>query len=59
MSRTFEARFDEHATLKMRVPVEMTETYRFPARPKDDRFEAKYTYSAFRRFQVTTSEIIK
>lgn len=59
MSRTFLVRYDDHAQLKMLVPVEMTETYRFPSRPKDDRFEAKYTYSAFRRFQVTTSEIIK
>lgn len=59
MSRTFAAHFEENAGLKMLVPVEMTEGYRYPDRPKDDRFEAKYTYSAFRRFQVTTSEIIK
>jgi hypothetical protein len=59
MSRTFVARYGEHAALKILVPIEMTESYRYPAQPKADRFEAKYTYSAFRRFTVTTSEIIK
>ena len=45
--------------MKLLVPTEMTEIYTFPDKPKDDQLKTKMTYSAFRRFQVTTSEIIK
>lgn len=59
VSTTFAARYAEDPGLKMIVPVEMRESYWYPEKPKDDRLEAKMTYSAFRRFTVTTSEIIK
>jgi hypothetical protein len=59
ISTTFDVTYVEEPVLKMRVPIAMTERYHFPAKPKDDRFESKATYSSFRRFQVSVSEIIK
>jgi hypothetical protein len=52
-------RYGEDAQLKLLVPLEMTEEYWKPAKPKDDRLVVTSTYSSFRRFQVKTSEIIK
>ena len=59
VSTTFTVTFEEEPTLKIRVPTTMTERYHFPAEPKEDHFESKATYSAFRRFQVTVNERIK
>lgn len=59
ISTTFAVTYAEEPTLKMRVPIGMTEHYHFPGKPKEDHFESTATYSAFRRFGVTTSEIIK
>jgi hypothetical protein len=59
VSTTFTVRYSEEPRLKLLVPMEMTESYWLPAQPKGDRLEATMTYSAFRRFQVTTSETIK
>jgi len=59
ISTTFAVTYAEEPTLKMRVPTGMTEHYHFPGKPKEDHFESTATYSAFRRFAVTTSEIIK
>ena len=59
VSTTFSVKYQEDPAMKVLMPTEMTERYWLPAKPKDDRLEAKMTYSAFRRFQVTTTEIIK
>lgn len=59
VSTTFTVKYGEAPTMKLLVPTEMTESYTFPTQPKDDRLDSKMTYSAFRRFQVTTSVIIK
>jgi hypothetical protein len=61
VSTTFTVKYGEAPEMKTKllVPTEMTDSYTFPDKPKDDRLEAKMTYSAFRRFTVTTSEIIK
>ena len=59
VSTTFTVKYRDEPAVKMFVPAEMTESYWLPAKPKDDRLEATMTYSAFRRFQVTTSEVIK
>jgi hypothetical protein len=59
VSTTFTVTYREDAAMKLLVPIEMTESYWLPAKPKDDRLEAKMTYSMFRRFQVTTTEVIK
>jgi len=53
------ARYREDAQLKQLVPEQMTEEYWQPAKPKEDRLVVTSTYSSFRRFQVSTSEIIK
>jgi hypothetical protein len=59
LSTTFTVKYQEEPAMKLLVPMEMTESYWLPARPKEDRLNATMTYSAFRRFRVTTSEIIK
>jgi hypothetical protein len=59
VSTTFKVNYRDEPAIKMLVPADMTESYWLPAKPKDDRLEAKMTYSSFRRFTVTTSEIIK
>lgn len=59
LSTTFTVKYHEDPAMKLLVPTEMTESYWLPAKPKDDRLEAKMTYSTFRRFQVTTTEVIK
>jgi hypothetical protein len=59
VSMTFSVKYEEDPTLKLLVPASMTERYWRTDKPKEDRLEATMTYSAFRRFQVTTSEIIK
>jgi hypothetical protein len=59
VSTTFTVKYGEAPAMKLFVPKDMTESYTFPADPKDDRLDAKMTYSAFRRFQVTTSVVIK
>jgi hypothetical protein len=59
VSTTFTVKYQEDPGTKVLVPVEMSESYWLPAKPKDDRFSATMTYSTFRRFQVTTTEIIK
>lgn len=59
VSTTFTVSYQEEPSMKLLVPTAMTESYWLPAKPQDDRLEAKMTYSAFRRFQVTTTEIIK
>lgn len=59
VSTTFSVRYADEPAMTMFVPVEMAERYVTPAKPKDDHLETRMTYSAFRRFQVTTSEIIK
>jgi hypothetical protein len=45
--------------LEISVPVEVTERYWQPAKPKEDVLEVRATYSSFRKFQVTTGEEIK
>jgi len=52
-------RYAEDPSLKLLVPVEMTEECWRPARPRDSRLMVVSTYSNFRRFQVTTDEQIK
>jgi len=59
VSTTFTVKYGEAPAMNLFVPTEMTESYTFPAKPKDDRLDSRMTYSAFRRFQVTTSVIIK
>jgi len=52
-------RYREDQQLKQLVPEQMTEEYWWPAKPKDDRLIVTSSYSSFRRFQVSTTEIIK
>jgi hypothetical protein len=59
VSTTFVVTYAEEPALKMLVPTAMIERYHLPAKPRDDRFESKATYSSFRRFQVVVNEIIK
>jgi hypothetical protein len=59
ISTTFTVRYAEDAATKLVVPVEMHETYWYPDKPNEDRLDATMTYSSFRRFQVSTSEVIK
>lgn len=52
-------RYREDPQLKQLVPEQMTEEYWQPAKPKEDRLVVTSTYASFRRFQVSTTEIIK
>jgi hypothetical protein len=58
-SATFTVRYAIDPKLEMSVPVEVTERYWQPAKPKEDVLEVRATYSSFRKFQVTTGEEIK
>jgi hypothetical protein len=59
VSTTFTVHYREDPQIKLLVPVEMTERYWLPAKPKEDRLEGRVSYGSFRRFQVTVSEKIK
>ena len=59
VSTKFTVQYREDPQLKFLVPVEMTERYWWPAKPKEDRVEGRVTYRSFRRFQVTVNEKIK
>ncbi len=59
VSTTFTVTYDVEPALKMRVPATMKEQYHLPAKPKEDHFESRMTYSAFRRFEVSASVKIK
>jgi hypothetical protein len=48
-----EVRYSEDAKVDIFVPTQMRETYRRPAKPKDDHLEVVSDYSNFRRFDVT------
>ena len=59
VSTAFIVQYREDPQMKLLVPVEMTERYWQPAKPKAERFEGRVTYGSFRRFQVTVNEKIK
>jgi hypothetical protein len=59
VSATFKVRYAIDPKLDISVPVEVTERYWQPAKPNEDVVEMRATYSAFRRFEVTTGEQIK
>jgi hypothetical protein len=59
VSATFTVRYAIDPKLEISVPVEVTERYWQPAKPKEDVLEVRSTYSSFRKFQVTTGEQIK
>ncbi len=52
-------RYQKDAKLNLDVPVDVKDRYWWPSKPGDDRLEVESTYSAFRRFDVTTGEQIK
>lgn len=56
---TIDVSYREESAVAMLVPVDMTEHYRRAGKPKEDRLEVSSSYSAFRRFQVTTEERIE
>lgn len=58
-SASFRVRYQKDSTLDLNVPVEVSERYWRPGRSGDDRLEVESTYSAFRRFDVTTDQQIK
>jgi hypothetical protein len=59
LATKFTVTYAEEPTLKMRVPTTMTEHYHYPDKPKEDHLEATATYSSFRKFSVSTTEVIK
>lgn len=59
ISATFTVRYAIEPKLEISVPIEVTERYWEPAKPGNDVLEVRATYSAFRKFQVTTGEQIK
>jgi len=59
VSTRFTVQYREDPQMKLLLPVEMTEHYWLPAKPKEDRLEGRVTYGSFRRFQVTVNEKIK
>jgi hypothetical protein len=54
-----EIRYTSEPVLGLLVPVRLVETYRRPARPKDDHLEVSSDYSNFRRFEVKVEEQIE
>ena len=48
-----DVRYVEDVKVDLFVPAQMRETYRRPAKPKDDHLEVVSDYSNFRRFDVT------
>jgi hypothetical protein len=59
VSASFTVRYAIDPKLDLSVPVEVTERYTHPLQPDADVLTMHATYSAFRRFQVTTDEQIK
>jgi hypothetical protein len=59
ISATFTVRYAIEPKLEISVPIEVTERYWEPLKPGNDVLEVRATYSAFRKFQVTTGEQIK
>jgi hypothetical protein len=55
----YTVRFALDPGVQMSVPVEVTERYTRPSKPDADVLIVRSTYSAFRKFQVTTDEQIK
>ena len=58
-SVSLRVRYRKDAKLDLSVPVEVSERYWQAGKPGEDRLEVESTYSAFRRFDVTTGEQIK
>ena len=58
-SVSLRARYLKDPKLDLSVPVQVSERYWQPGKPGEDRLEVESTYSAFRRFDVTTGEQIK
>jgi hypothetical protein len=59
VAAAFAVKFGFEPTIQMSVPVEVTERYTRPRKPDADVLVVRSTYSAFRKFQVTTDEQIK
>jgi hypothetical protein len=59
VNASFRVRYQTDPKLNLSVPVEVGERYWLPEKPGVDRLEVESTYSAFRRFDVTTGEQIK
>lgn len=53
-----EVRYTSDPVLGLLVPVQLIETYRRPAKPKDEHLEVSSEYSNFRRFEVKVEEQI-
>jgi hypothetical protein len=58
-SVSLRARYQKDPKLDLSVPVQVNERYWQPGKPGNDVLEVESTYSAFRRFDVTTGEQIK
>ena len=59
VAAAFTVKFAIDPAIQMSVPIEVTERYARPRKPDADVLTVHSTYSAFRKFQVTTEEQIK
>jgi hypothetical protein len=59
LSAAYSVRYQKDPKLNLDVPISVKERYWSASKPGDDTMEVESTYSAFRRFDVTTGEQIK